>query len=136
MSIYVLDTNVLSDVAAPEPNQTVLHHLAGHRQDILCLCEAVDYEIRRGYLKTGATSKLSAYENKVRRQFQWVSITEEDWKNAAMLWAEMANRGRAFSDVDLLVAAVAQRLNAIIVSADGDFDALSLTRENWRLVSG
>jgi len=44
----------------------------------------------------------------------------------------MANEGRAFSDVDLLVAAVAERLGGIIVSADADFDALSVLRENWR----
>jgi predicted nucleic acid-binding protein len=45
----------------------------------------------------------------------------------------MANMGRAFSDVDLLVAAVSKRLGGVIVSADADFDALSLNRENWRI---
>jgi predicted nucleic acid-binding protein len=37
------------------------------------------------------------------------------------------------SDIDLLVAAVAKRLGGVIVSADADFDALSNSRENWRI---
>jgi len=133
MTVYVMDTNVVSDIAAPKPLSTVLANLAKHRQDTLCLCEAVDYEIRRGYLKTSATTKLRAYETKVKRQFQWVIITEDDWKQAARFWADMANKGRAFSDVDLLVAAVAQRLGGIVVSADDDFDALPFKRVNWRI---
>jgi predicted nucleic acid-binding protein len=36
--------------------------------------------------------------------------------------------------MDLLTAAMAMRLNAIIVSADDDFDALAVKRENWREV--
>lgn len=80
MTVYVMDTNVFSDIVAPVPNPTVLANLAGHRQDTLCLCEAVDYEIRRGYPKANATSKLRAYENKVKQQFQWVAIIEDDWK--------------------------------------------------------
>jgi predicted nucleic acid-binding protein len=132
MTIYVMDTNIVSDLAAPIPKPEVLANFAKHRQDTLCLCEAVDYEIRRGYLKSSATSKLKAYENKVKRQFQWVAVTDDDWKQAAQFWADMANRGRAFSDVDLLVAAVAKRLGGIIVSADADYDALPVTREDWR----
>lgn len=83
MSVYVMDTNVISDIAAPIPKPIVLANLAKHQQDTLCLCEAVDYEIRRGYFKTAATSKLRAYENKVKQQFQWVKITDDDWKRAA-----------------------------------------------------
>lgn len=133
MTIYVIDTNVISDLAAPAPKSTVFANLARHIRDTLCLCEAVDYEIRRGYLKTGALSKLAVYEHTVKRQFQWVALTEDDWKLAAQFWAEAANRGRAFSDVDLLLAAVTIRLDAVIVSADSDFDALPITRADWRL---
>jgi len=70
MTVYVIDTNVVSDITAPVPNPAVLAKLVTHRQDTLCLCDAVDYEIRCGYLKTSATTRLSAYENTVKRQFQ------------------------------------------------------------------
>ncbi|MBL8155820.1 MAG: type II toxin-antitoxin system VapC family toxin [Anaerolineae bacterium] len=133
MTVYIIDTNVFSDIVAPVPNPTVLGNLARHRQDTLCRCEAVDYEIRRGYLKTNATTRLATYESKVKQQFQWVTITEADWKQAARFWADMANMGKAFSDVVLLIAAVAKRLGDVIVSADADFDALPIQRENWRI---
>jgi predicted nucleic acid-binding protein len=74
MTIFILDTNVISDIAMPTRNPAVLTRLTAHQPDILCLCEAVD----------------------------------------------------------LLIAAVAQRIDAVIVSADADFDHLSVRRENWR----
>jgi predicted nucleic acid-binding protein len=132
MIVYVIDTNVVSDIVAPIPNLAVLNNFAKHHQDTICLCEAVDYEIRRGYLKTGATNKLTVYETRVKRQFQWVTITDDDWRQAAEFWALAANSGKVLSDIDLLVAAVAKRLGAIVVSADADFDTLSIRRENWR----
>jgi len=61
-----------------------------------------------------------------------VELEDEDWERAAHLWADAANRGRALSDVDLLVAVVALRLGAVVVSADDDFDTLPVQRENWR----
>jgi predicted nucleic acid-binding protein len=44
----------------------------------------------------------------------------------------MTTKGRQFSDMDLLIAAIAKRLDAILVSSDSDFDALPVTREDWR----
>lgn len=73
------------------------------------------------------------YEQLVKPQFQWLQVTEEDWKRAAQLWADAANKGKVLSDIDLLIAAIAQRLGAIFVSADTDFDELLVKRVNWRI---
>ncbi len=132
MTVFVLDTNVISDIVAPAPNPNVLAQLASHQLDTLCLCEAVDYEVRLGYLKTRAMTRLSAYQQLIKPQFQWVRIIEIDWQQAAQFWADAANQGKALSDVDLIVAAVAQRIGGIMVSADVDFDHLPVKRENWR----
>jgi tRNA(fMet)-specific endonuclease VapC len=133
MSVFVLDTNVISDLVAPIPNVNVLAKIVAHRQDTLCLCEAVDYEVRRGFLKTGATGRLRVYEQTIKPQFQWVVIVESDWRQAAQFWADTVNKGKQLADIDLLVASVAIRLGAFIVSADQDFDALPVKRENWRI---
>lgn len=45
----------------------------------------------------------------------------------------MRNQGKQFSDVDPLIAVLAQRLNAVAVTGDDDFAALSIQRENWAL---
>ena len=44
----------------------------------------------------------------------------------------MRNQGKQLSDVDLLIAALAQRLDGVVVTSDDDFDALPIQRENWR----
>jgi len=55
-----------------------------------------------------------------------------NWQQAAQFWADAVNKGKQLSDVDLLVAAVAARLGGVVVSADGDFDALPVRRNIWR----
>jgi len=59
-------------------------------------------------------------------------IVEDDWRQAAEFWAETVSKGLQLADIDLLIAAVATRLDGVIVSADDDFDALSTARRNWR----
>lgn len=82
MTVFVLDTNVISDIVRPAPNLTVVNHLEAHTEHILCLCEPVDYEVRRGYLKSDATTQLRIYEAHIRPQFQWVTLVEADWQQA------------------------------------------------------
>jgi predicted nucleic acid-binding protein len=48
------------------------------------------------------------------------------------LWATAVSAGKQLSDIDLLLVAQAKRLDAVIVSADDDFDAFNVRRENWR----
>lgn len=132
MTVFVLDTNVISDIVRPSPLIAVVNQIEAHRGDTLCLCEPVDYEVRRGYLKAGATRRLLVYEERIRPQFQWVALTEADWRQAAQFWADAVQKGKQLSDVDLLIAAVATRLNAQIVSADEDFDTLPVICHSWR----
>jgi predicted nucleic acid-binding protein len=76
---------------------------------------------------------MQIYEQQIRPLFQWVSMEDIDWEQAAKFWADSRRKGRQFSEVDLLIAAVAVRLNAVIISDDNDFDALPVKRENWRI---
>lgn len=133
MSIYILDTNVISDIVAPKPNPNVLKMIDTYQNETLCICEAVDYEVRRGYLKSNATARLHIYDTYIKPQFQWIPITQADWRQAATFWADAVKQGKQLADIDLLVAAVAVRLSGIVVSADNDFDALPITHHNWRL---
>lgn len=129
--IYIVDTNVIADLLKKDVN--VIAHLRRHQNDVIVLCQAVDYEIRRGLLHKQAPAQLHDYEIRILSQFQWLTLTNADWEQAAQLWAQMRRQGRQLSDTDLLLAALTQRLDAILVTADDDFDALSIQRENWRL---
>lgn len=79
-----------------------------------------------------AASKQQIYLNQIQPQFEWIPLTDADWRQAAQFWAEVRSTGKQLSDVDLLIAALAFRLNAVIVSNDDDFEALPVHRENWR----
>ena len=129
--IYVFDTNAVTDLMRAHPGM-VARVRAHQRDDILCLCQPVDYEIQRGLLWKTAAAQQQRYQSQIKSQFEWLPLTDDDWRQAAQFWAEMRGAGKQLSDVDLLVAALAKRLNAVIVSNDDDFDALAVKRESWR----
>ncbi len=130
--IYLLDTTAISDLFLVDSfvqKRIREAHDVNHR---LLLCQPVAYEILRGLFKVNATRKLSIFKDRLVPLFEWVALADADWQQAAQFWAGATSRGRQFSDIDLLVAAIAQRLDAIIVTSDADFDALPVQRENWR----
>jgi predicted nucleic acid-binding protein len=57
-------------------------------------------------------------------RMMWAPLIDADWEQTAHFWDDATVRGRQFSDIDLLVAAMAARLGGMIVSGDDDFDAL------------
>ena len=130
--IYVLDTTAVSALFLVDSSMQRRIREAHDAGDRLVLCQPVAYEVLRGLYKVNATRKLSVFQNRLVPLFEWVALTDADWEQAARFWADAAGRGRQFSDVDLLVAAVATRLGGVIVSSDDDFDALPVKRENWR----
>ena len=75
---------------------------------------------------------MQLYQRQIKSQFEWIPLIDADWRQASQYWAEARRAGKQLSDVDLFLAAVAARLDAVIVSSDEDFDALPVKRENWR----
>jgi len=128
---YVLDTNVVSDILNKYPN--VLKNLAKHQGQVIYLCEPVYYEILRGIIRKNATRQMLILNTRLRPKFVWASIIEQDWVDTAYLWAKTVSSGKQLSDMDLLIASISQRLNAILVTSDKDFLDLGLSLENWRV---
>lgn len=129
---YILDTNAISDyIQQFEPTSTRIRQaiLDGH---VLYLCQPVEYEVLRGLIKAGAERKRRVFQENFALQLTALSLIDEDWQQAAKFWAEARQAGKQLSDVDLLIAALGYRLNAIIVTSDDDFNVLSIQRENWR----
>lgn len=129
---YLVDTNVLADrMKAIEPvSRRLTQNLSvGHR---VCLCQPVHCEVVRGLLKINATTKLGQFQTTIVPLLEWLPLTDVDWRQAAQFWADARNAGKQLSDIDVLIAALAQRLDAVIVSDDDDFNTLRVKRENWR----
>ncbi|MCE2471341.1 MAG: PIN domain-containing protein [Anaerolineae bacterium] len=130
--IYILDTNVIADRFHHLPQVLDRLNRAGEAGHVLGLCDPVRYEILRGLLKVNARQKLRHFQETIMPLMDHLALIDDDWQVAAQLWATMRNQGKQFSDADLLIAALAQRLNGVVVTADDDFAALSIQRENWR----
>ena len=126
---YILDTTVIADRIKRHPQ--VLNHLtrASDEGQVLGLCQ---YEVLRGLLKVNATQKLRLFRETITPLMNHLTLINADWQVAARLWANMRNQGKQLSDVDLLIAALAQRLDGVVVTSDNDFDALPIQRVNWR----
>jgi len=131
--IYVLDTNVVSDFLKKHPHVTAMiaQHLAGN--DRLLLPQPVHYELIRSLIRHNASEQIKRLNNQILPQFEWATLTDDDWLQAARFWADSVSRGKQLADVDLLLAALAQRLDATLVTGDDDFDALPIKRANWRI---
>ena len=130
--IYLLDTNTISDMIMNHPNviQQVENHLIN--RDRMAICQPVYYELMRGLIRTHSEKKMSILRDKLIPKFEWIRLQDDDWLQAAQLWTAAMRIGRQLSDMDFLLAALAHRLNAVVVSSDADFDALPIQRENWR----
>ncbi len=129
--VYVFDTNIISALR-PRKNPGLFRRVIQHKDDILCLCEPVIFEVERGYEHKQALRQLKHFREELVPLFAVVPVTLVDWRVAAKLWGDARRRGRQLSDVDGLLAAMSLRLNAILITDDGDFDHLPLVQtENW-----
>ncbi len=129
---YILDTNILADCINERLDVQERLYVARQKTEWIYICQPVHFEIMRGLLRINATRKKAVLEQKLMPLLVWLRLTDSDWQQAARFWADVTSRGRQLSDVDLLIAALADRLDAIIVSSDSDFDVLPIKRENWR----
>jgi len=132
--IYLLDANVITDLSRNLPIVVANRNQKLRQGHSIVLSSPVYYESLRGLLKVNATAQIARL-NAIKELLDWQSLVEQDWLDAARLWANADNKGKRLSDMDLLIAALAIRLNATLVSADNDFDALPVTRENWRVIA-
>ncbi len=130
--IYLLDTNAVSDILTVHPQ--VSRHAAERlaAEETLGLCRPVHYELLRGLLWRKATGKHVVFQRQVLPLLTWITLSDIDWEQAADFWATARRKGRQLGDPDLLLAALAYRLDAVVVSNDADFDALPIKRQDWR----
>ncbi|SRR5258706_15362464 len=130
--IFLLDTNSIADILTSQVGVTREMQLHIAQGDTLGLCRPVYYEVFRGLLWRNATNKLAFFNHHIGLFFTWLDLIDVDWGQAAQFWASARSRGKQLVDIDVLLAALAYRLNATIVSSDQDFAALPIRRINWR----
>jgi tRNA(fMet)-specific endonuclease VapC len=96
------------------------------------ICVPILTEVLVGIsLVSRAVNNLATW-NRLKVQFRCHLLDETDAELAAELRIALRRRGWQLETVDALIASVALRYNLILLTADGDFDAvLTLQTENW-----
>lgn len=126
---YLLDTNIISNVTKPSPSDALLAWMAEQSDDDLYIASMTVAEIRRGILEKPA--------GKRRRELEaWFSGHEGPQalfagrvlsfdEKAALAWAQLMADGRAKgrprSAFDMIIAAVAE-VNDCVVVTDNEKD--------------
>ncbi|MDZ4766987.1 MAG: PIN domain-containing protein [Chloroflexota bacterium] len=129
--LYVVDTNIISEWVKGvnlQVEQKIAALIA--QNHTVALCAPVYYEAIRGMRWKGATVQIRMLETQIRPRLSWIDLTNDDWDRAATFWADTRRAGRQLSDIDLLLAALVNRLGATLISQDADFDALSIRRSD------
>ena len=129
---YLLDTNHLSAAMAPVSrvrDRIIQTHRAGHKfgAPLPVICE----------LEAGI--RLLGDLPAARRQLQWIFTKVSIWpmdlthcQTYGEIFHRLREAGRVLSQVDMMIAAMAQDMNLIVLTSDRDFEALlDIRTENW-----
>ncbi len=121
---YLLDTNIISDIAKPAPSESLLAWMSEQIDEDLFIASLTVAEIRRGVLEKPAGKRRDALE-------AWFSGPEGPQalfagrvlpfdENAALIWARLmadgARKGRPLSALDTIIAAVAEAHGCTVVT--------------------
>jgi predicted nucleic acid-binding protein len=123
---YLLDTNIISNIAKPAPSQSLLAWMSERNDEDLCIASLTVAEIRRGILEKPAGRRRDQLE-------VWFSGPEGPQalfagrvlpfdENAGLIWARLMadgkSKGRPRSALDTIIAAVAEAHGCTVVTDD------------------
>ena len=124
MTGWLLDTNVLSELRRPKPNQSVVRFVASKPLDLLFVSAVTFAEIRFGIESVPDFTRRSALSDwlahKVRPMFEQRTLPiSEDVMFKWRLLVEVGRKaGHTFSQPDLIIAATALHHGLTVVSRD------------------
>lgn len=134
---YLLDTNIISNIAKPKPSGTLLEWMSGQNDEDLYIASLTLAEIRRGVLEKPPGKRRDQLETWFagpegpQALFAGRVLAFDD--AAALIWARLMAEGRAQgrprSALDMIIAAVAEA-NACVVVTDNDGDFVGVETIN------
>lgn len=124
MTRYLLDTNIISNATKPTPSEPLMAWLAGQSDQDLFIASLTVAEIRRGILEKPKGKKRDQLE-------AWFAGPEGPQalfygrvlpfdESAALVWARLMSEsrtaGKSRSDLDMIIAAVAEANGCVVVT--------------------
>ncbi|MDI3563462.1 type II toxin-antitoxin system VapC family toxin [Bradyrhizobium sp. Arg816] len=143
MMRYLLDTNIIRNVVKPRPSESLLSWMSMQRDEDLFIASLTVAEIRRGILEKPSGRKRAILD-------KWFSgpegpqaifagrILSFDDK-AGLIWAQLMAQGKTTgkprSGLDMIIAAVADANECVVVTDnEKDFAGLQIVNPVRRLV--
>lgn len=129
---YLIDTNVISNVMR-QPTGKAADRMRVFQSGQLSTSVLVQAEVRFGYTKSGVLRQKIAAEAILQH------LRVEDWSTPAdlayaALRSELEKAGIGMGQIDMLIAAHALVLDAVVVTDDRAFSRVpGLKVENWLL---
>ena len=120
--IYLLDTNVISELIAKQPSQQVIDFVANLDEARVHLSVITIGEVQRGIMRlangTRKQSLLAWLEDDLRTRFQdhILPLDTETLLVWGTFMAELEVKGRTLSSFDSLIAATALRHRMVLVT--------------------
>lgn len=131
MTLYMLDTNIISDLIR-NPEGKSSKHIARVGEQNICTSIVIAAELRYGCIKRGSPRLLSAVTNLLGEITVLPFDTPAD-DHYGTIRCELEAAGTPIGGNDLLIAAHARATGATVVTAnDGEFKRVrGLNVENW-----
>jgi tRNA(fMet)-specific endonuclease VapC len=130
MKRYMLDTNTVSHLLREHP--AVARHVVAVPMASLCISAITEGELLFGLAKRPNAKRLQVAVREFLRRLDalpWESTTAECY---GLVRAAMARRGKVLAPLDLLIAAHALSVGAVLVTNDRAFSQVSdLHVEDW-----
>ena len=133
MTRYLLDTNIVSNATKPAPSESLLAWLSEQADDDLFIASLTVAEIWCGVLEKPAGKKRAQLESWFRSpegpQSLFAGRVLPFDEKAALIWARLmadgVRAGRPRSALDMILAAVAEANDCIVVTGnEKDFSGL------------
>lgn len=135
MTRYLLDTNIISNVIKPKPSESLLTWMAAQQDDDLFIASLTVAEIRRGILEKPRGKKRDALDawfagpEGPQALFAGRILAFND--KAGLIWARLMAEGKAAgrprSGLDMIIAAIADAYECVVVTDnEKDFAGLQV----------
>ena len=135
MTRYLLDTNIISNVTKPVPSEALMVWMADQLDEDLFISSLTVAEIRRGLLEKPAGRKRAQLEGwffgPEGPQALFAGRVLPFDEKAALIWAQLmadgTAAGRPRSALDMMIAAIADTNDCVVVTDnENDFSGLKI----------
>lgn len=131
VSLYMLDTNIAS-YAIKGDLPAVRKHLLSIPISQVCISAVTKAELLYGVAKRPNAKDLKTAVDEFLLRIDSQAWDDESARHYALLRSSLERRGKALGNMDMMIAAHALSIKAVLVTADKAFNNVEqLKLENW-----